>query len=86
MPRGNGWRFRRERSRDMRAVIQRVKRARVTVNGETIGSIGAGLLVLLAVHSEDSAGIEKKIADKIINLRIFADDNGKMNSSLIINY
>ncbi|OGF27395.1 hypothetical protein A2303_05400 [Candidatus Falkowbacteria bacterium RIFOXYB2_FULL_47_14] len=70
----------------MRAVIQRVKRARVTVNGETIGSIGAGLLVLLAVHSEDSAGIEKKIADKIINLRIFADDNGKMNSSLIINY
>jgi len=66
----------------MRAVIQRVKRAHVTVNGETIGSIGAGLLVLLAVHAKDNAGLEEKMADKIIGLRIFADNEGKMNLSL----
>jgi len=66
----------------MRAVIQRVKKAGVSVNGEIIGQISKGLLVLLAVHQDDEELVIKKMADKILNLRIFNDDQGKMNLSV----
>ena len=67
----------------MRSVIQRVKSCCVTVNGEIIGRIEAGLLVLLGIHSGDSKKEIDWMADKIINLRIFEDDTGKMNRSLV---
>lgn len=65
----------------MRAVVTRVKNARVTRtgSGKTLGSIGKGLLVLLGVHAEDTEKEARKIADKICGLRIFEDENGKMN-------
>jgi D-aminoacyl-tRNA deacylase len=66
----------------MRAVIQRVTRARVTVDGATIGEIGAGLVVLVAVGREDEAATAPEMAEKIFNLRIFNDEAGKMNRSL----
>ena len=66
----------------MRVVIQRVKNANVKVDNKIIGEIGHGLLILLAVHKDDEESVIKKMADKIINLRIFEDDNGKMNLSL----
>ena len=66
----------------MRAVVQRVSRSRVTVNGETVGEIGAGLLVLLGVtHADDNTDADFLI-DKITGLRIFDDAEGKMNLSL----
>ncbi|MEA3467490.1 MAG: D-aminoacyl-tRNA deacylase [Thermodesulfobacteriota bacterium] len=67
----------------MRAVIQRVSRASVTVDSEITGKIGAGLLVLLGIHKDDGAKEIKWLADKIINLRIFKDEDGKMNDSLL---
>ncbi|MCP4106152.1 MAG: D-tyrosyl-tRNA(Tyr) deacylase [Desulfobacteraceae bacterium] len=67
----------------MRAVIQRVKESFVSVDNEIIGKIGKGLLVLLGVANEDSAGDADYLADKIANLRIFEDENGKMNRSLL---
>lgn len=67
----------------MRAVIQRVSRASVTVDGEVIGSIGDGVLVLLGVTHTDSIEQARWLADKIVNLRIFLDADGKMNRSLI---
>ncbi len=67
----------------MRAVIQRVSGARVTVGRETVGSIGRGILLLLGIGKGDSEKDIKYIADKILNLRIFRDDNGKMNISLL---
>lgn len=67
----------------MRSVIQRVKRATVTVKGEKVGSIGPGLLVLLAVGQEDGAGDIAWMVDKIIGLRIFEDQEEKMNRSLL---
>ncbi|MEN8198896.1 MAG: D-aminoacyl-tRNA deacylase [Thermodesulfobacteriota bacterium] len=67
----------------MRAVIQRVSKASVTVEGEVTGEIGPGLLVLLGIHGDDGEREIKWMADKIIHLRIFADDEGKMNRSLI---
>ena len=67
----------------MRAVVQRVSRASVTVRGETVGSIGAGLVVLLGVHAQDSEQEARWLADKIVHLRIFEDENGKMNRSLV---
>jgi D-tyrosyl-tRNA(Tyr) deacylase len=67
----------------MRAVVQRVSRASVTVGGEITGEIGPGLLVLLGVSSGDSEKEVDYLADKIANLRIFADDNDKMNLSLL---
>lgn len=67
----------------MRAVVQRVSRASVTVNTEITGEIGPGLLVLLAVHRDDGDNEVKWLVDKIINLRIFEDDAGKMNRSLL---
>ena len=66
----------------MKAVIQRVSRARVDVAGETAGSIGRGVLVLLGVEKGDDERDARWLADKIINLRIFEDGAGKMNLSL----
>src|ERR1700730_16619559 len=67
----------------MRAVLQRVSRARVSVNGETIGEIGAGLLVLLGVGAGDKPADADYLAEKIIRLRIFEDAGGKMNLSVV---
>jgi len=67
----------------MRAVVQRVSRARVTVEGRVTGEIGAGLMVLLGVGREDSAAVAASLAEKVANLRIFEDEQGKMNRSLL---
>ena len=66
----------------MRALIQRVRHASVTVDGEVTGSCGKGLLVLLGVGHEDDAALAKKLWNKILGLRIFEDENGKTNLSL----
>lgn len=66
----------------MRSVIQRVNSAQVTVEGKVIGKIGKGLLVLLGVCDEDNEKDMKWLADKIAGLRIFTDENDKMNLSL----
>lgn len=66
----------------MRACIQRVTEARVTVAGETVGQIGRGLLVLLGVGQGDGPEEAKWLAEKVAGLRIFEDDEGKMNRSL----
>ena len=63
----------------MIALIQRVSQAKVDVNGETIGQIGKGLLVLLGVEKEDNQEKADKLAEKVLNYRIFSDDNDKMN-------
>jgi D-tyrosyl-tRNA(Tyr) deacylase len=63
----------------MRAVVQRVSRARVTIDGEVAGEIGAGLLVLLGVTYSDTEEQANWLAEKIVGLRIFADNEGKMN-------
>lgn len=63
----------------MRAVVSRVKSASVEIGGETVGRIGKGFLVLLGVHQDDTEAEARKIADKICGLRIFEDENGKMN-------
>src|SRR5216683_5334603 len=67
----------------MRALLQRVSRASVTVNEQVAGQIGQGLLVLLGVGQNDSEVQVKTLADKIVHLRIFGDDEGKMNRSLL---
>jgi len=66
----------------MRAVVQRVSRAQVTVNGEITGQIGPGLLVLLGVGRDDTEADANYLAEKIAGIRIFEDDQGKMNRSL----
>lgn len=66
----------------MRAVLQRVSEASVTVRGETVGSIGAGLLVLLGVAAEDEAADLEYLLKKIPALRIFPDGAGKMNKAV----
>ncbi len=66
----------------MRVVIQRVLEAEVTVEGQKIGAIGKGLLILLGVGNEDTIEIADKYIDKILKLRIFADENGKTNLAL----
>ena len=63
----------------MRAVLTRVNSASVTIDGVVHGKIGKGFLVLLGVHEEDTEAEALKIADKICGLRIFEDENGKMN-------
>ena len=67
----------------MRAVVQRVKKSKVTVAGSITGEINKGLTILLGVGQEDSERDIDYLADKIINLRIFEDNNGKMNLSLL---
>jgi len=67
----------------MRAVLQRVSRARVTVEKQVTGEIGAGLMILLGVGREDSSAVAQSMAEKVANLRIFEDDQGKMNRSLL---
>lgn len=67
----------------MRALLQRVSQASVTVEGQIVGQIGWGLLILLGIGHEDSEAKVKALADKIVNLRIFGDDEGKMNRSLL---
>jgi D-tyrosyl-tRNA(Tyr) deacylase len=67
----------------MRAVLQRVSRARVTVEGKGTVEIGAGLMILLGVGREDSAAVAATMAEKCANLRIFEDDQRKMNRSLL---
>src|ERR1700740_3419278 len=67
----------------MRAVVQRVSCARVMVGGEMVGEIGAGLMILLGVGREDTAAVATALAEKAANLRIFGDENGKMNRSLL---
>ena len=66
----------------MRAVIQRVTRAKVTVDGEVIGEIGNGLVVLLGIARDDTKVEAAYLVDKIANLRIFDDEDGKMNLSV----
>ena len=66
----------------MRAVVQRVTRADVTVDGETVGQIGPGFLVLLGVAADDERDDVIATATKIVGLRVFEDDAGKMNRSL----
>jgi D-tyrosyl-tRNA(Tyr) deacylase len=66
----------------MRAIVQRVKNARVSVDGNIVGQISAGLLVYLGVGKDDDQSDAEFIADKIVNLRIFADNDGKMNLSV----
>ncbi len=67
----------------MRAVIQRVTEGTVTVGDETVGQIGRGLVVLLGVEENDLIRDADYLADKIVNLRIFEDQHGKMNRSLV---
>jgi D-tyrosyl-tRNA(Tyr) deacylase len=67
----------------MRALLQRVSRASVTVDEQVVGQIGQGLLVFLGVGQDDSEVQVKTLADKIVHLRIFGDDEGKMNRSLL---
>ena len=67
----------------MRAVVQRVKEASVNVEGELVGKIKAGLLVLLGVGDEDDNKDLEYLVDKVVGLRIFEDENDKMNLSII---
>src|SRR5437868_15210288 len=67
----------------MRALLQRVSHASVTVDGQVVGQIGQGLLVFLGIGQGDSEVQVKTLADKIAYLRIFGDDEGKMNRSLL---
>ena len=67
----------------MRAVLQRVSRARVTVEGRVTGEIGAGLMVLLGVGRDDTSAVAASLAEKVANLRIFEDEQNKMNRSLL---
>jgi D-tyrosyl-tRNA(Tyr) deacylase len=69
----------------MRALLQRVSYARVIVAEQIVGKIDQGLLILLGVAQDDSEAEVKTLADKIVNLRIFPDDEGKMNRSLLEN-
>lgn len=66
----------------MRCVVQRVSFASVTVNGETVGEIGRGLLALIGVKAGDTEKDADYIAQKLVKLRIFEDENGKMNRSV----
>ena len=66
----------------MIALLQRVSQARVEIAGETVGAIGGGLLMLVCAEPEDTPAVASKLVDKVLKLRIFADDQGRMNRSL----
>ena len=66
----------------MRAVVTRVSSASVAIDGNTVGAIEKGYLVLLGVGPDDTQAVADKLADKICNLRVFEDENGKMNLNL----
>ncbi|NLS76507.1 MAG: D-tyrosyl-tRNA(Tyr) deacylase [Chloroflexi bacterium] len=67
----------------MRVVIQRVRRASVSVDGQVVGAIGAGLVILVGVREGDAEAQAAWLAQKVAHLRIFEDENGKMNRSLL---
>ncbi len=67
----------------MRAVVQRVRESSVTVDGETVGEIGPGLMVLLGVADDDAESDADFLVEKVVHLRIFEDGQGKMNRSLL---
>jgi D-tyrosyl-tRNA(Tyr) deacylase len=67
----------------MIAVIQRVKQSRVTVNGAIVGQIGCGMLTLLGIAEPDTVNDVAFLTEKLVNLRIFEDESGKMNRSLL---
>ena len=67
----------------MRAVLQRVSRAKVTVDGRVTGEVGAGLMILVGVGRADTSAVATTMAEKCANLRIFEDHQGKMNRSLL---
>ena len=67
----------------MRALVQRVSEASVTISGEIVGRIGPGLVVLVGISRSDGEGDARYIADKTVNLRIFNDENQRMNRSLL---
>ena len=67
----------------MRAVVQRVSEASVRVDGRTVAQIGAGLLVLLGVARDDTEADAALLADKVVHLRVFPDDEGRMNRSVL---
>lgn len=66
----------------MIALLQRVSEARVVIAGETVGQIGAGLLVLVCAEPDDTEAVGQKLLTKLLKLRIFGDDQGKMNRSV----
>ena len=66
----------------MKALLQRVSEARVVVDGQTVGEIGTGVLVLLCAEKGDTEAVGDKLLDKLLKLRIFYDDAGKMNRSV----
>lgn len=67
----------------MRCLLQRVSEARVDIAGETVGAVGQGLMVLVCAMREDGEEQATALAKKVVNLRIFADENGKMNKSIL---
>ena len=67
----------------MRAILQRVRRGYVTVGDELVGEIGTGFVILLGITHEDGPSEMKKLAEKTVNLRVFEDDQGKMNRSAL---
>ena len=67
----------------MIGLLQRVKSASVEVGGETVGAIGRGLLVLVAVHRDDEARDIQRLAERILTYRVFPDEEGRMNRSLL---
>ncbi len=79
---GNHKKFVEGIKKDMRAVVQKVSQASVTVEERLVGKIGKGFLVFLGVENEDTEELADRMADKICRLRIFEDENGKTNRSL----
>ena len=66
----------------MRAVVTRVKEASVTIDGQIVGQIGQGFLILLGITHDDTPELCRKLAEKVLGLRVFTDENDKMNRSL----
>lgn len=66
----------------MIALLQRVAQARVEIGGQVVGAVGAGLLMLVCAEPEDTPAVASKMVDKVLKLRIFADDQGRMNRSV----